>query len=71
MVRGDRKRGWPAYSTKTERDAATEFVRSYRLSIAHAFHRKLVRKYVVAELLRLYERVRPHRTRVDISPPLT
>ena len=38
-----------------ERKAAKEFARSHRLSIAHAFHRKLVRKDVVVELSRLYE----------------
>jgi hypothetical protein len=41
------------YQTKSERDAATLFVRSHRLSIANAFHRKLCRKDVVEELGRL------------------
>jgi hypothetical protein len=44
-----------AYSTKTEREAAEKFARSHRLSIAHAFTRRLVRADVVRELARLFE----------------
>ena len=47
-----------AYSTKSERDAATEFARSHRLSIANAFERRLCRKDVVAELVRLFEQAK-------------
>lgn len=52
------------YQTFDERTAATEFVRSHRLSIAHAFERKLVRNDVVIELARLYEASK-------IDPPMS
>jgi hypothetical protein len=51
------------YVTKTERDAAIDFVLGHRLSIANCFHRKLVRKDVVAELLLLFEP-----SKIDPSP---
>jgi hypothetical protein len=43
------------YQTKTKQDAAAEFVRRHRLSIANAFERRIVRADVVAELARLFE----------------
>ena len=43
------------YQTKTERDAAVEFVRQHRLSIANAFERRIVRGDVVAALARMFE----------------
>jgi hypothetical protein len=54
--RPDRKRGRRGISTKSERDAATEFVRGHRLTIANCFERRLCGGDVVAGLLRLYEK---------------
>jgi len=42
------------YETYSERSAAEAFARSHRLSIAHAFERRIVRGDVVAALLRLF-----------------
>lgn len=42
------------FDTQTEREAATAFAQSHRLSIVNAFARRLVRADVVAELTRLY-----------------
>ena len=47
-----------AYSTKTERDAATEFAWSHRLSIANVFERRLCTNDVVTGLLRLFKEAR-------------
>ena len=47
-----------SYQTKSERDAATEFVLQHRLSIANEFHRRLVRGDVVLELTRLFEQAK-------------
>jgi hypothetical protein len=43
------------YETKSGRDAAEAFARSHRLSIAHAFYRKLCRKDVVSAITCLFE----------------
>jgi hypothetical protein len=43
------------YQTKSERDAAEQFARSHRLSIANCFQRKLCRTDVVEALIELYE----------------
>jgi hypothetical protein len=52
------------FDTHSERSAAEAFVRSHRLSIANAFHRKLVRKDVAAELSALYA----ERHKTEVSP---
>jgi hypothetical protein len=57
--------------TKTERDAAIEFVRGHRLSIANAFERRLVRGDVVAVLARLYAGQRAGHDKIEPAPPLS
>ena len=57
-MRGDRERSCEAVQTKSERDAATEFVLQHRLSIANEFHRRLVRGDVELELTRLLEQAK-------------
>jgi len=54
------------HQTYSERAAVMEFVRSHRLSIAHAFHQRLVRGDVVLELTRLYRL--EIASKVDVSP---
>lgn len=43
------------YQTHAEQEAATEFVRRSRLSIANAFERRLCRKDVVVALTTMFE----------------
>lgn len=43
------------YETDSEREAAAAFAHSHRLSIAHAFSRRIVRSAVVMALVELYQ----------------
>jgi hypothetical protein len=55
------------FDTHSERSEAEAFARSHRLSIANAFERKLVRKDVVAELVRLHQLEIEHKADVSLS----